>query len=1095
MKRRIQSILLTLCMVLCLLPASVVSAAAATVDSTAKAVYEQLVRDGALDGAIPFNNFVDVSKHESGSDIEIGNDGVYFITGSVTFTGKNPGRIRVKDNVQRAFVYFYNCHMDYSQCKNEYAPVTVDAGGNASFHFLGDNTFIGSKKRAGIEKNHKSGSTLTLYLWDDCNVTAIGGEFAAGIGSSYQKDAGGIVIEAQGTKGNGKLTAKGTKGALNEGDVGGAGIGGSADGSAYNITINGGVVEARGAVEAAGIGGGYNGNCSNVRITGGKVDASSEKYGAGIGTGCASKNRADKQDWLLCEGVYISGGDVTARGGNSLTAAIGGGVGGRAKDIQITGGDITAVVNYQVHGRVIGGGQDCTEGGDGTEDLSENLTASLSADKNKGQYYDVTFVTEPGMSGSYADKSYRIYPGETFDIEKEIHSLYVIKPEGSSRGTGVPIIQFKLVTCQHTKKHTTDEGTYLVSTDYYTSVGEDRVRMCDECGSVLDFDNTYPTVEGEFSNSMVGDWTFRVKDPEPETTNARTVSYTNRNGNTVEFTVFEAPSGIAKVLLDGKELSPNEDGSYTVPADSADPDNIKRHTLTLVDRAGRGIEHKNIRVYEPVTITAYCDGEQILVNGQLELVMGKGWTFRLREIRTLNYKWYYDIYLNGEFFGTCLQEADLGRITEDTRLDLYTREDGDMPTGKIAVGGNSWTGFDDSRPNTEVAVNNTEKVTVTAEDAGSGVETVQYLISDSILTAKQLESETNWTDYAEPFALPEGSSYVYVKVTDKTGSTSYLNSAAIRTVKNPVTIDSVSGNPDKWQANPAELRLTVSGDAGIRSAIVYADGCTTGESCTVSGNEVSFTAKKSGSYRFVVTDHAGNTAEKLVEVTRIDTSVPTVTYTADEDTPRQSASVALTVADSPSGYKLYLSHNGKAEQELTDLTLTVTENGTYTVRAVNGAGTEHSVTFSYEKLDREAPRLAGLEDGKIYCGAVTFRVEDESAVTVTVDGKTLLPDNGGAYTVAPAAAPQTVTVTDAAGNETAVSITVNTGHTWGDWTQNGDTRTRECTVDGCTETETEKITPRTGDDSHAVLWLAVSLASAAAAVAVVIGRRKRDSVE
>lgn len=115
MKKRIFSILITLCMMLCLTPASVISVFAVTVDSTAKEAYDKLVNDGVLPRDIPFDNFIDVGKHQKGSDIVIGNKGVYFITGSVTFSGNNPARIRVDKDATSAVAYFYNCYMDYSQ--------------------------------------------------------------------------------------------------------------------------------------------------------------------------------------------------------------------------------------------------------------------------------------------------------------------------------------------------------------------------------------------------------------------------------------------------------------------------------------------------------------------------------------------------------------------------------------------------------------------------------------------------------------------------------------------------------------------------------------------------------------------------------------------------------------------------------------------------------------------------------------------------------------------------------------------------------------------------------------------------------------------
>ena len=59
----------------------------------------------------------------------------------------------------------------------------------------------------------------------------------------------------------------------------------------------------------------------------------------------------------------------------------------------------------------------------------------------------------------------------------------------------------------------------------------------------------------------------------------------------------------------------------------------------------------------------------------------------------------------------------------------------------------------------------------------------------------------------------------------------------------------------------------------------------------------------------------------------------------------------------------------------------------------------------------------------------------------------------------PAEGTQLVTATDPAGNESRLEITVNDGHTWGDWSSNGDdTHTRTCTISGCGALETESCT-------------------------------------
>lgn len=89
---------------------------------------------------------------------------------------------------------------------------------------------------------------------------------------------------------------------------------------------------------------------------------------------------------------------------------------------------------------------------------------------------------------------------------------------------------------------------------------------------------------------------------------------------------------------------------------------------------------------------------------------------------------------------------------------------------------------------------------------------------------------------------------------------------------------------------------------------------------------------------------------------------------------------------------------------------------------------------------------------------MTLTITDAYPVTVTVNG-TPVELTEGRLVLRPAEGTQLVTATDPAGNESRLEITVNDGHTWGDWSSNGDdTHTRTCTISGCGAPETESCT-------------------------------------
>ena len=107
-------------------------------------------------------------------------------------------------------------------------------------------------------------------------------------------------------------------------------------------------------------------------------------------------------------------------------------------------------------------------------------------------------------------------------------------------------------------------------------------------------------------------------------------------------------------------------------------------------------------------------------------------------------------------------------------------------------------------------------------------------------------------------------------------------------------------------------------------------------------------------------------------------------------------------------------------------------------------------------IDNVQPVISGVENGKTYCGARTVTITEKYIDTVTVNGTAVELDESDSFRLAPANGGQKIIVADKAGNTTEMTVTVNDGHTYGEWASNGDgTHTRKCTVDGCAGSETK----------------------------------------
>ena len=182
---------------------------------------------------------------------------------------------------------------------------------------------------------------------------------------------------------------------------------------------------------------------------------------------------------------------------------------------------------------------------------------------------------------------------------------------------------------------------------------------------------------------------------------------------------------------------------------------------------------------------------------------------------------------------------------------------------------------------------------------------------------------------------------------------------------------------------------------------------------------------------------------------------------------KDTQTVTITAADnSGTVFVSYLvTHQDLSEAELQSLVFSgyqepfhIDPNGEYIVYAML---VDESMNITYLRsdritLDNVQPVIGGIENGKTYCKAQTVTINEKYVDTVTVNGTAVTLNENGGFALAPANGGQRIVVTDKAGNTAEMTVTVNDGHTYGEWTSNGDgTHTRQCTVDGCTGSETK----------------------------------------
>ena len=383
MKKRILSILLLCCMVLTMLPTTVLAA------------------DGPMDTIPKYDVSIDVYNRTS--DISIKDSRSYYIYSSVPDKLRDTWawdkKIFIKGDKTAPHVFIDGVHIEMSPSSKGPA-IELNKKASAYLYFIGrDSTLQGADGRAAIQKNRSEGQLYVLAR-TGTTVTCKGGHRAAGIGGSWAtRDIGNPSFNTDmyghgvnmhfGSQTNPDYWG-GTIAAI--GGRNGAGIGAGRGGAGEKLYFYSGTIQATGGRFASGIGGSYEGRGSEIYIHGGTVSAQGGEGGAGIGGGCW-KTEQDMNGINAAHDIYISGGTVTAKGGYN-GAGIGGGQYVPARNITVTGGVVTATGHY---GAAIGGGRWCRGMDitltDATLNLSTNYRSNGSDAAAVG-YGDIVYKPE-----------------------------------------------------------------------------------------------------------------------------------------------------------------------------------------------------------------------------------------------------------------------------------------------------------------------------------------------------------------------------------------------------------------------------------------------------------------------------------------------------------------------------------------------------------------------------------------------------------------------------------------------------------------------------------------------------------------------------
>lgn len=412
-----------------------------------------------------------------------------------------------------------------------------------------------------------------------------------------------------------------------------------------------------------------------------------------------------------------------------------------------------------------------------------------------------------------------------------------------------------------------------------------------------------------------------------------------------------------------------------------------------------------------------------------------------------------DYELQGDVTGTIAKSYSLtikgkGNYTGEKTITWYIK-DLTPPTGEIKINeNNKWSSFIDSNSilfNLFYPVEQT--ITITAQDFGSAVKSIQYYVSSGAISLYNLKNYSyNWITYSGPITIePTRNCIVYAKITDTAGNVTYISTNGIVLDNEAPVISGLTNGMSSWEDS---VEFTVSDFSPVE---VYIDG----EKVELVNGK--YTIRESLREQVVkAVDKCGNTTTITVLV-HGDQEGPTGEIRIDDNHNwstiperfkdiffNETQEITITATDAGMGLEKieYMITEGLMLSDSSDEgpvwktyegPFTIEPDGKYVIYAkfIDKVGNESILISDIINLDATSPVISGVENGKVYCeDKVQFTVEDEYFDYVLINGEVAETDENGYYNVTVGEDVQVIKAVDISGNVTTYEITVNGCHTW-----------------------------------------------------------------
>lgn len=480
-------------------------------------------------------------------------------------------------------------------------------------------------------------------------------------------------------------------------------------------------------------------------------------------------------------------------------------------------------------------------------------------------------------------------------------------------------------------------------------------------------------------------------------------------GARISFKVTDANA--VNVLFNGTTIAANADGSYSVTGIPAGD-----YTITATDAAGNTATQK-VTVTEkqqaptvtvPSNTVSSADGQTATTTitvdphgSSVSAVEPK--ESGARVTRTAENQYQFTATANGSY---TVEVTTADNLSASVALQVTGIEEKTNEPPVIQLGEQQL-----DAAMTEVTI------PVTVSDPDGSAADVKLTASGGSLTGE---------GGSYTFTATANGSYIFTAV-DKDGNQATANAYVEKIIGN--IAPAIRAGQPQVSAGTATAAITADPNGG--AAITSVTGS---EGCTVApqgDGSYLLTTSANGTYTVTATNALGKTAQTTVTVSGIDSTPPvigepTVSYSED----RKTATVSLSVTDeggvaSVTFAGIEMSASGGSYQA------SVSQNGSYTVVAVDQAGNQQSATVQVSGIDLTPPSIQVMSANNTWqkSQTVTFSVTDEnsgvSTVQVTKDGAPVAyTESSGYQFVAAANGTYVIAATDKAGNQSTQSVTI-----------------------------------------------------------------------